>query len=377
LSSRRQDLRASVDPAVPPASIVRVETEVLELELTEPFGIAGGSQDRAGIVLARVVLADGTFGLGEAAPLPAYNGERVADALAAIEAAGARWLGENARAWRQRAFELYEPTRRSASARCALETAICDALARQSGVSLYEWFGGSSPPALVTDVTIPIVSPEIARLSATRWSALGFRTLKVKVGAGADRERIQAVRAGAPEAAIVLDANAGLTTAAALELIDALDSDGISIGLFEQPVAAGDWDGLERVAARVRIGLDESVTSAREALVAVRRLGAPHVINVKLMKSGIAEALDIVSVARAGGMSLMIGGMLESSLAMSTSACFAAGLGGFEFVDLDTPLFLLRAPLNGGFALRGDRIDVSAIERGHGVEVASNRDELR
>jgi L-Ala-D/L-Glu epimerase len=362
---------------VSPASIIRVETQVLELELTEPFGISGGSQDRARIVLVRVVLADGTFGLGEAAPLPAYNGERVADALAAVEAAGARLLGGNARAWRQRALDLREPTRCSASARCALETAICDALARQSGVSLYEWFGGSSPAALVTDVTIPIVAPETARRAAARWSALGFRTLKVKVGAGADHERIRAVRAGAPEAALVLDANAGLGAAEALELIDALDADNISIELFEQPVAADDWDGLEQVAARVRVGLDESVTNAREALVAVRRLGAPHVINVKLMKSGIAEALDIVSVARAGGMSLMIGGMLESSLAMSTSACFAAGLGGFEFVDLDTPLFILRAPLNGGFVLRGDRIDVSAIERGHGVESASDRDELR
>jgi L-alanine-DL-glutamate epimerase-like enolase superfamily enzyme len=362
---------------VSPASIIRVETEVLELELTEPFGISGGSQDRARIVLVRVVLADGTFGLGEAAPLPAYNGESVADALTAIGDARARWLGQNARAWRQRALDLCEPTRSSPSARCALETAMCDALARQSGVSLYEWFGGSTPATLVTDVTIPIVPAENARLAAARWSALGFRTLKVKVGAGADRERIRAVRAGAPQAAIVLDANAGLTADEALELLEALAAEDISIGLFEQPVAAQDWDGLERVAARVRVGLDESVASAREALVAARRLGAPHVINVKLMKSGIAEALDIVSIARAGGMSLMIGGMLESSLAMSTSACFAAGLGGFEFVDLDTPLFMLRSPLKGGFVLHEDRIDVSTIGSGHGVELASDRDEPR
>ena len=72
----------------------------------------------------------------------------------------------------------------------------------------------------------------------------------------------------------------------------------------------------------------------------------------------------------------MIGGMLESSLAMSTSACFAAGLGDFEFVDLDTPLFMLSSPLTGGFVLDGDRIDLSTIERGHGVERAAPR-ELR
>jgi L-Ala-D/L-Glu epimerase len=361
---------------VTPARIVSVDTEVLELELTEPFGIAGGSQDLAAIVLVRVLLEDGTVGLGEAAPLPAYNGERVSDALGAIAAARPRLLGENARAWRQRALDLREPARGSASARCALETALCDALARQSGMSLYEWFGGSSPPALVTDVTIPIVPPEIARLAAERWSALGFRTLKVKIGAGADLERIRAVHAGAPEAALVLDANGGLHASQALELVDALGREGVSIALFEQPVHQLDWEGLVGVAERVRVALDESVVSARDALVAVRRLGAPHVINVKLMKSGIAEALDIVAIARAGGMSLMIGGMLESSLAMSASACFAAGLGGFEFADLDTPLFMLRSPLTGGFGLHADRIDVSVIGRGHGVDLASVRHEL-
>jgi L-Ala-D/L-Glu epimerase len=353
--------------------IVSVDTEVLELELTEPFGISGGSQDRAAFVLVRVVLEDGTFGLGEAAPLPAYNGERIEDALRAIDAARPRLVGANARAWRQRALELRGPAPGSGSARCAIETAICDGLARQAGMSLYEWFGGCEPAGLVTDVTIPIVSAENALRAAERWSAAGFRTLKVKIGSDADLARILAVHTGAPEAALVLDANAGLSASEAIDLLDALAREGVSVALFEQPVAAGDWAGLEQVGARVRLGLDESVVTARDALEAVRRLGAPHAINVKLMKSGIAEALDIVATARAGGMSLMIGGMLESSLAMSTSACFAAGLGGFEFVDLDTPLFMLHSPLDGGFALRADHIDVSVIQLGHGVELASVR----
>ncbi len=356
------------------ASIVSVETQVLELELTEPFGISGGSQEVAAIVLVRVTLEDGTVGTGEAAPLPAYNGERVSDALHAVEAARPRLLGANARAWRQRALDLREPTRSSASARCALETAMVDALARQSGASLYEWFGGSAPARLVTDVTIPIVTASSARQAAERWWALGFRTLKIKIGGGEDLERILAVHAGAPQAALVLDANGGLTPEQALELLEALGRHGVTVALFEQPVPQRDWAGLGRVAARCRVALDESVVSARDAMEAVRELGAPHVINVKLMKSGIAEALDIVAVARAGGMSLMIGGMLESSLAMSTSACFAAGLGGFEFVDLDTPLFMMQSPLRGGFTLRRDELDLSAMKAGHDVELASEAD---
>ncbi|HTV17502.1 MAG TPA: dipeptide epimerase [Polyangiaceae bacterium] len=358
-------------------SIASIDSRVLELELTEPFGIAGGSQDIAAIVLVRLELDDGTVGWGEAAPLPAYNGERVEQALAAVEAARPRLVGTSARAWRQRAFDLREPTRASASARCALETALVDALARQSGMSLHEWFGGRAPARLVTDVTIPIVPPESARQAAARWWSLGFRSLKVKIGRDADLERLLAVHAGAPAASLVLDANGGLRAAEALELLDALEAKGLAVALFEQPVAADDWAGLERVASRVRVALDESVVTARDAAEAARRLGAPHAINVKLMKSGIVEALDIVATARAGGMSLMIGGMLESSLAMSASACFAAGLGGFEFVDLDTPLFMSSSPFVGGFALSADQIDVAVITRGHGVVLASERDELR
>lgn len=358
-------------------SIVSIDAKVLELELTEPFGIAGGSQEVAAIVVVKLELEDGTTGWGEAAPLPAYNGERVEHALAALDEARPLLVGANPRAWRQRAFDVREPTGASASARCALETALVDALARQDGVSLYEWFGGRAPARLTTDVTIPIVPPDAARRAAERWWGLGFRSLKVKVGRDADLERLLAVHAGAPGASLVLDANGGLDATEALALLGALRHHRVPVALFEQPVPAHDWAGLERVAAHVRVALDESVVSAHDALQAVQRLGAPHAINVKLMKSGIVEALDIVATARAGGMSLMVGGMLESSLAMSASACFAAGLGGFEFVDLDTPLFLASSPLEGGFALEADQIDVGVIAAGHGVRLASEWGVLR
>jgi L-alanine-DL-glutamate epimerase-like enolase superfamily enzyme len=354
---------------VPPSTIVRLDTETLDLELSEPFGIAGGSTERAQIAIVRLELGDGTFGLGEAAPLTAYNGERLEDALTAIGGARQAWLGAEGRAWRQRSLELLEATRGSAAARCALESALVDALARRAGWSLYDWFGGAGPPVLESDVTIPIMPPESARRAAARWASAGFRTLKIKVGSGADAERVLAAHAGAPHAELTLDANARFSVAEAKALLDALARHGVTVALFEQPVAADDWAGLVELARSVRIGVDESVVTAADALRACELLGPPHAINVKLMKSGIREALDIVAVARAGGMSLMIGGMLESSLAMSCSACFAAGHGGFEFVDLDTPLFLVGSPLRGGYAQEGASLNLSAIELGHGVDM--------
>lgn len=358
---------------MPGSTITRITTEVVELELNEPFGISGGSQDVARIAVVRLELEDGTSGLGEAAPLPAYNGERVEDALAAIAWATPSWVGRDAAAWRQRALDLLPCTGDSASARCALEMALCDALARRAGCSLYEWFGGCAPGQLETDVTIPIVNGAAAEDAAERWWARGFRALKLKVGATGDLERVLGAHAGAPQAQLLLDANGGLTAESALALVDALSAHGVDVALFEQPVPAADWDGLARVAQRVRVALDESVVVPSDVLTAARRLGPPHVINVKLMKSGVVGALDVVAAARAAGLSLMIGGMLESSLAMSTSACFAAGQGGFEFVDLDTPLFMLDSPFVGGFTSRGNLLDVSPIRLGHGVSLAGAR----
>ena len=350
-----------------PTDIAAIETRTFELELNEPFGIAGGSPDLARIAVVQLRLADGTLGLGEAAPLSAYNGETLEGALRAIEAARPLWLGRDARPWRQRALELPAATRASASARCALETALVDALARQRGWSLRDWFGGAGGVELETDVTVPIMAPEAARRAAERWWARGFRKLKIKVGLGQDAERVLAAHAGAPEALLSLDANAAFSARQAIELVARLNAQGVRIELFEQPVAGDDWAGLAQVARVARLALDESVVHARDAVLAATRLGPPHAINVKLMKSGISEALDIVAVARASGMSLMIGGMLESALAMSTSACFAAGQGGFEFVDLDTPLFLANSPFSGGFAQRGAQLDLSGIVAGHGV----------
>ena len=354
--------------AVPGAStICALDIESFALELNEPFGIAGGSPDLARIALVRLRLADGTLGLGEAAPLTAYNGETLSGALRALEAARVLLLGKDARPWRQRALELRAVTRASASAQCALETALVDALARQCGWSLRDWFGGAGSPQLETDVTIPIMEPAAAQLAAARWWARGFRRLKIKVGLGDDLGRVLAAHAGAPEALLSVDANAAFAARAACDLVERLAAQGVQLELCEQPVAAQDWAGLSQVAQVARLVLDESVVSGADAVLAAQRLGPPHAINIKLMKSGICEALDIIAVARASGMSLMIGGMLESTLAMTTSACFASGQGGFEFVDLDTPLFLASSPCVGGFVQHGASLDLSPIQLGHGV----------
>lgn len=350
------------------ATIQQLTAEPLDIELSEPFGIAGGTQPRAANVLVTLELDDGTQGLGEAAPFPAVNGETQADALSALADAAGIVRGLDAARYRYVAAALRELP--APSARCAVECALLDALCRRAGCSLWSWFGGVET-GLTTDITIPTGSSEHARQRAGRAAARGFSTLKVKVGGvelADDAARLRAIVEAAPQARLLLDANASLSADQALALLDALGDTRKRVALFEQPTPAGDYAALRRVReiGGVPVAGDESARSAADVAELARERAA-DVVNIKIMKCGVVEALDMIATARGMGVGLMVGGMVESQLAMSVSASLAAGNGGFSFVDLDTLLFMRDVPLSGGAHWQGASIALDAGTRGHGV----------
>jgi L-alanine-DL-glutamate epimerase-like enolase superfamily enzyme len=171
----------------------------------------------------------------------------------------------------------------------------------------------------------------------------------------------------------VLDANASLSAEAALELLAALGAARSRVTLFEQPCGKFDFDGLRRVRelAGTRVAADESACSAPDVLTLIAER-AVDVVNVKTMKSGVVEAMAMIAIARAAGLGLMIGGMVESKLSMTVSACLAGGMGGFQFVDLDTPWFLKNAPVNGGWEASGPALRLDHIGPGHGVKLTGS-----
>jgi L-Ala-D/L-Glu epimerase len=364
-------------------TIHELTVEPLDIPLKESFGIAGGGQQVAQNLLVTIVLADGTRGYGEAAPLPAFNAETQELAQTALENARTSVEGADVREWRRIAAELRTAAcvdgKCIGSARCALETAILDALTRQAQMPLWAFFGGVTT-RLETDMTVTIqsaMSPEEAIAHAARSAReireRGIRSIKTKVGTGnhdLDLARIVAIRDSAPDATLILDGNCGFAGAEeALRLLRDLEAKGIRPALFEQPVKEDDWVGLDLISreGNVLVAADESVKNVKTAMQAANTK-AVAVVNIKLMKCGVAEALDIVAICRAAGLRFMIGGMIESKLAMSMSACFAAGLGGFDFVDLDTPLFMLSDPFLGGYHQSGGMLDLNPIEAGHGVQ---------
>ncbi|PDV99946.1 dipeptide epimerase [Candidatus Viridilinea mediisalina] len=353
-----------------PTTITALTVAPLDIPLLSPFGIAGGAQEVARNLLVTIELADGTCGYGEAAPLPPFNGETQASSMAALEAVRSALEGADVREWRPIAALLRAQIPAAGSARCALETAILDALTKRVQLPLYVFFGGAGQ-RLETDMTITTGSVAEAQQAAQAIRARGIQTLKVKLGSGTlelDLQRIVAIHAVAPTAPLILDGNGGMCATTTLELLEQLAAREITPVLLEQPVPGDDWAGMQRLAQHgtVPVAADESASSSTNVLRLARE-GAAHVINIKLMKAGVVEALDIAAIARAAGLRLMIGGMVEALLAMTMSAHVAAGLGGFEFVDLDTPMFLAENPFAGGFQQNGPHLDLSHITGGHGV----------
>lgn len=352
-------------------SIAEVTVQDLDVELVEPFGIATGAQARASNLLVRVVLDDGTVGLGEAAPFPAVNGETRERARAGVNEVREALVGWDARRWRPLGAWLRERISEAASARCAIETAVIDALARRLRVPLWVAFGGSGT-VLETDCTITTGTAEAAARAAARIANDGFRTIKLKVGGVAlaeDAARLEAVVRAAPGCALLLDGNAALGSVdAGVALVEAARRLGGRVVLFEQPLGKDDLAGLRELGERAAcpVAADESATSAADVL-RIARERAASVVNVKITKSGLVEALDMIACARAAGLGLMVGGMVETTLAMTTSACLAAGQGGFSFIDLDTPMFLRADPFEGGWVQRGAMLELGGIEAGHGL----------
>jgi L-alanine-DL-glutamate epimerase-like enolase superfamily enzyme len=351
-------------------TIADVQAEPWTIALTEPFGIATGAQLVAENVVVDVRLEDGTTGVGEAAPFPAVNGETRADVLAAVTDARAALAGEDASRYRRVAAVLREACPRSPTARCAVESAVLDAFTRRAGISLHRFFGGVDD-SLFSDITIVTGTPDDAARAAERARKDGFTTLKVKVGGGDvehDVERVAAILGVMPEARLVLDGNASFSAETGAYLVERIGAE--RIVLFEQPTPADDLEEMRsfRKRTRVLVAADESARSANDVAM-LATLRAADVINVKISKCGVVEAANMIAVARSFNLGLMIGGMVETPLAMTVSACLAAGYGGFEFVDLDTPLFMKDVPTEGGFRQTGPHIAVSHIERGHGVQV--------
>ncbi len=355
----------------PHTTIRSVRVEPLNIPLLEPFAIATGSVTSARNVLITLTLQDGSVGYGECAPFPPSTGESQETALAAAQGCIALLEGCDAAHWRTLSKLVHSMYYSQATVCAGIEMALLDALTRSYGMPLYVFFGGAST-GVETDISIPLVAPEHAKLLAQDIVKRGVTSIKVKVGSGdlyEDVERVEAIREVAPGLGLTLDANQGYTPNEALLCLEALDDHDIRPLMMEQPVLKDDYDGLRYISQHTSVPIfaDESASSPAEVARLIK-MQAVSGINIKLMKSGFVGAMDIAAICRANGMQLMIGAMIESRLAISAAAHFVAGVGGFRYVDLDTPMLLAENPFIGGYEQRDGTYDVSSVKSGLGIE---------
>ena len=292
------------------------------------FTISRGSRTEARVVTV-VVRQDGGQGWGECVPYPRY-GESVEGVIELIEAQAAWLAGQSTAAGaRQGLLTRLKP----GAARNALDCALWDLEAKQTGVPVWKRAGLPAPTDAVTAYTLSLGTPETMREAAQKAAHRPLR--KVKLGGAGDPERIAAVREGAPDSTLIVDANEAWTDDLLDPCLAACRAAGVA--LIEQPLPAGKDEALTGLDAGILLCADESVhdRSTLDALAA-----RYQAINIKLDKTGgLTEAIAMAEAAEARGLKLMIGCMVGTSLAMAPALLLA---GKASFVDLDGPLLLAK-----------------------------------
>ncbi|SHI83171.1 N-acetyl-D-Glu racemase DgcA [Wenxinia saemankumensis] len=288
--------------------------------LARAFTISRGSRTEAQVLTATVTRG-GVTGRGECVPYARYG-----ESLDSVEAQIRGLPADLAHADLPEALP-------AGAARNAVDCAFWDLRAKTEGRRVWQILGLPAPGPLTTAYTLSLESPEAMEARAREEAHRPL--LKIKLGTPDDMPRLEAVRRGAPEARIVIDANEGWSAAIYRDLAPHLAR--LGVALVEQPLPAGEDEALRGLDRPVPLCADESCHD-RASLPALA--GLYDVVNVKLDKTGgLTEALALCDAARTAGHRVMVGCMVGSSLAMAPAMLAAQGA---EVVDLDGPLLLAR-----------------------------------
>jgi len=292
--------------------------------LTQPFTIARGSRSTAEVLTVRLTRG-GVTGWGECVPYARYG-----ESLASVAAQIASLPPGISRADLQAALP-------AGAARNAVDCALWDVAAKTEGCRVWKLAALPRPRPVLTAFTLSLDTPEAMRAAAARNA--NRPVLKIKLGTPADMPRLEAVRAGAPRATLIVDANEGWTPEIYRDLAPHLLR--LGVALVEQPLPAGADATLAEIARPLPVCADESCHD-RATLADLK--GKYDMVNIKLDKTGgLTEAFALKRDAQAQGYGVMIGCMVGSSLAMAPATLLAQGAA---YVDLDGPLLLAQDRAN-------------------------------
>lgn len=356
--------------------IKNIRVSLMRAPLIQPFRTALGRHDNLENVLFRLELSDGTCGFGEAGIATHITGETIDTTLKNLKSIRQYIIGKDASDYLKLSAGLHERLPHNKAALAAIETALMDALTKQWRIPLWKFFG-EKPKKITTDITIVISDLSETEESVGKFYKKGFRIFKIKIGLDPDLDykRVLTVKRLAPDSIIYLDANQGLTAEKTLSFLRLLKRTGIRPALIEQPVPKDDFEGLQKITrlSEIPVCADESASSLSDAVRLIRQK-AVNVINIKLMKSGLFHSREIYLLAKANGIKLMTGAMMETSLAITASAHLAAGLGDFTYIDLDCPFFIKKGYDKNPYLKSNGVYDLRKVKSGIGITPNLNYD---
>jgi L-alanine-DL-glutamate epimerase-like enolase superfamily enzyme len=321
---------------------VRLTHEPLPVETAFTFRIATGSKKAHANTLVRIE-HDGITGIGEASPSATY-GESPRMVEAALDAWAAD-LGDDPFALERIEARMRARLRGHGAAHAAIEMALHDWIGRRLGLPVWKLLGLDPSRVPVSCVTLGLADPD--EMERKLDTVIDFPRIKVKLGAPGDVDNLRRIRERF-RGALQVDANTAWSPSDAVRVLRSIEPLGIE--LVEQPVAREDLDGLAWVRRRVGIPIyaDES---CHHAVDVANLAGRVDGVNLKLMKSGgLREMLRTIHAARAHGLRVMLGSMVETSLALSAAAQLAPLA---DELDLDGHWLLARDPFDGAPRDRG------------------------
>jgi L-Ala-D/L-Glu epimerase len=316
---------------------LRLEAEVLDLRTRHPFIIARGGQSDYSTVMVKLIDQDGVEGWGEAAPTKFY-GETTETVLAALNTY-ATALPEDGFKIEDAELAWFTLLKRNPATRAALSAALHDLAGKRLGIPVYQMWGLDPARAPRSTFTIGIDTPERIRMKVQE--AAQYPILKIKLGSDRDLEILKTIR-DTTDKEIRVDANCGWDVKHTIRMLPVLREFGVTV--LEQPLPPRQLDGMAQIRHRADIPLiaDEDCEVASDIPSLIGKVDG---INIKLAKCGsLREALRMIALARAHGMMVMVGCMIESSLAITAAAHFTPLV---DIVDLDGAALLAQDPFKG------------------------------
>jgi L-alanine-DL-glutamate epimerase-like enolase superfamily enzyme len=328
----------------------------------EPFVIATGTMHFAQNVFIRVYTNSGIYGVGECSAFPMIVGETQETCLAMAKDFAKLWIGKNPLEIPDRMQDLLNYTAGNSTIKSAFDLALFDIAAKHANQPLYQFLGGTKR-TVETDMTIGIGTPEAMAEKALLYKSKGCRILKIKLGKGdvkEDIERVKAIRtAVGDEMTLRLDANQGWSFDDALFALGEMANQNIEF--CEQPMRTWFDDRAPELTLNspIKIMADESCYNHHDARKLINSQSCDY-INLKFSKSGgILEAEKIHETALQKGIKCMMGGMLESKIALTAALHFALSCPNIIFFDMDTCLLgHLIDPTVGGATYNGFFLEV-------------------